>query len=662
MNHSLRFLLAGLLMGLFLVSCEKHPDESETDVDVQEMDDIPVEDQLTVKISRPTYVFPSAYTGEGKAVVERVAKETPLEGADLEVAIFPGSQIPALTEDQLELMLGLLVDDGTLVFIEPELPQLDAFCKAVAELGERVDWGKYITDEAVQRVLFWGEVTPFEDLVIDGEKDQFEVVALRAKSLYLSLNERENIPEKEKMIIWEDVSEDDGKEDLRFIEIEFEDQNEITDYYFGCKADDLAGWINEGEESPEEENARRASAAALLATRAGSEFSLERLVKSQRIILNASMTISFRNANGSVANSTHPARIQYDIWGAYSEDKKIDYYCVKQSITSENQRLHCGPSEPREWWGASGFDRWIALNKQVEDDGWFLYPKSLYPHAYGAYMKDLEVSSSLEGLTPNIDQYFPMNNTAGGINVTESFSYTLGGSLGFSGAAPAGSFSGNATWGTSISRFNPDLAMTANVRDGKLMWTYSAPHVKCYYNEFLTSKHDFALPIQTNTCTVEHAWVWSVATTAETVNLTTSFKLVDEWLTYDRHRLSCTEYYIPHTLEKTFKSVVNCPPRHKQEWVMTVEPTNMQTEAYLKDHLKNYFLSNFTLCTRKATHAAQDSADEISAFVAESKGVFDKNQSVMKQAAEAGKISGYTIRWHNVKVAGNDDDFTYEVK
>ena len=95
---------------------------------------------------------------------------------------------------------------------------------------------------------------------------------------------------------------------------------------------------------------------------------------------------------------------------------------------------------------------------------------------------------------------------------------------------------------------------------------------------------------------------------------------------------------------------------------MTVSPANMQVEAYLKEHLKDYFIPNFKLFTRKAEHKAADTSDEISVFVKKSQEVFKKNATVMKQAAEYGKVSEYTIRWHNLNVAGTDNDFTYTVK
>lgn len=82
----------------------------------------------------------------------------------------------------------------------------------------------------------------------------------------------------------------------------------------------------------------------------------------------------------------------------------------------------------------------------------------------------------------------------------------------------------------------------------------------------------------------------------------------------------------------------SCPARFKQEWVMTVEPANKAVEDYLASHLKNDFIKNGTIWTRQEKHTAADTKDEISAWVAKSKGIFDKSKTVLKAAAEARQV------------------------
>ena len=639
---------------VLLMACEK--EKNYNDILIDEPDNYPTEDAFEVRISRPAYVFPDSYTGEGKALVDRVATPVNLKDEKLEVLILSAKH--NITQEEAEIMLNLLASDGTLVFVEPQLPQLDAFCRTISSVARVADWGDYYYSDAVQRILHWADATPFEGLVIGDEKDQFEIVGLRAKTLFLSQNLRENTKIREKLVYYCDISEEGEEPDIQTSpEFDFEFDFTGTNYFFGRKANEVATWINSQEPSLEEEEAEKASVAALMATKAASNDALENLVKSQRIIISTSNIIKYHY------NIVHPVKIQYDVWGAYSEDKKLDYYCVKQSVTLLNQDLKCGPGKKDEWRNGEGWSQWKTLHDKVDDDSRFYFPKSLRQSVMGPYMQFFELEASLENASPNVDKYYPMNNTAGGINQTESFSFSLNGNIGVSGGRPAGSVGGSWTWGSSVSKFNPDLSMTATQTAGGLLkWSYTAPHMQAYYKWFSPHEHDIPRAIQTTTCTLEHAWVWSVASEANTINLKTHVRLSDEWLTYDDHRSMCKEYYIPCWLDQTFKSVVNCPPRKTQEWTMTVSPANMQVEAYLKEHLKDYFIPNFKLFTRKAEHKAADTSDEISVFVKKSQEVFKKNATVMKQAAEYGKVSEYTIRWHNLNVAGTDNDFTYTVK
>ena len=649
-----RFFGMCMAGAVLLMACEK--EKNYNDTIIAEPDNYPTEDAFGVRISRPTYVFPDSYTGEGKALVDRVATPVNLKDEKLEVLILSAKH--TITQEEAEIMLGLLASDGTIVFVEPELPQLDAFCRTISTVARVAEWGDYFYSDAVQRILHWAYATPFEGLVIGEEKDQFEIVGIRAKTLFMSQNPRENTKVREKVVYYCDISEEGEEPNIQTSpEFDLEFDFAGTNYFFGRKANEVATWINSQEPSLEEEEAEKASVAALMATKAASNDALENLVKSQRIILSTSNVIKYHY------DIVHPVKIQYDVWAAYSEDKKLDYYCVKQSVTLLNQDLKCGPGSKDEWRNGYGWSQWQTLHDKVDDDSRFYYPKSLRQSVMGPYMQFFELEASLENASPNVDKYYPMNNTAGGINQTESFSFNLNGNIGVSGGRPAGGVGANWTWGSSVSKFNPDLSMTATQTNGGLLkWSYTAPHMQAYYKWFSPNEHDIPRAIQTTTCTLEHAWVWSVASEANTVNLKTHIRLSDEWLTYDDHRSMCKEYYIPCWLDQTFKSLVNCPPRKTQEWTMTVSPANMQVEAYLKEHLKDYFIPNFKLFTRKAEHKAADTSDEISVFVKKSQEVFKKNATVMKQAAEYGKVSEYTIRWHNLNVAGTEDDFTYTVK
>ena len=92
--------------------------------------------------------------------------------------------------------------------------------------------------------------------------------------------------------------------------------------------------------------------------------------------------------------------------------------------------------------------------------------------------------------------------------------------------------------------------------------------------------------IQKSTCTLHHAWVWSIpATSPNYVNLEGSFELADEWLTYIWASLETQEVYLPVKRNETWSFSIAAPPHYMQEWAMTIEPYSKATEDSLASHL-----------------------------------------------------------------------------
>ena len=654
------FFAAALVCGAtMLTSCVKEDNPSgqaDTREDVEDFPKASTTDQLTTTIQRPAYVFDATYTGEGKAVVARATKRVAFNDESLEVVIMPSTQIPSLKNEDYLNIIRVLVNGGTVVFTEPGLDVLDGFCKNIAAAIEVYSPATeiaqdYLSSEAIQRIILWSEASPFADMIEDGVKDRYEIIGLRAQTVYLSMNDREGISNK--MTIDVDVEKKDKEDEFETIPVEVEIPNCMDDYYFGEKADDLAEWLNSNEPETTENEANQVRA---LMNRAAGDATLQSLCKAQTFILKGdNNNLDYQWGPASVRAIYHPIQLRYDIWTAYSADKKCDFYCVKLSVTAENNQMGCGPSEARKWYDAKYFVPWQESAKSI----------SAFPNIYGPYMRELKMNCSLEGLKAQLVDYTP-KNTPGGTTVTESFSASLGANVGVNSSGPMGGINGSLTWGSSVSRINPDLkaTVTANTGTGQLEFDYIAARPIAEYNVFLPAKHTGIKDISINTCTVQHAWVWSVETTANNVTLNTVFKSVDEWLTYEEFAAKCYEHYIPLPCEHKFKSAINCPPRNKQEWAMTIEPTNSKADAYLKQKLPQYFWDNNVFFTRKENHLKADTKDEISAWVQKSKAIFDKNNSILKGAAQEGGITGnFTIRWHQTNgTGGTDNDFTYEAK
>ena len=669
-------LAAILTCGLVVTSCvtEDNPITPATEDETQYADfpEYSPDDELNTLIKRPAYVFDGEYTGEGKAIVARATTKADLYDEKLEVIILKGSKLKGLRFEDASAITRVLAGGGTVVIVEPLLSEIDQFCEIIGKqvstfLDTSADAGEDFDYDILLRMAEWSEESPFKGLIDeDTNDDDYEVIALRAKTIYASMNDREGVATKQTVNIEVEKENAEGEYDTVPVEVEY--NNELDDHYFGKKAGGLAEWINSDEPEVTEEEA--AEARSLMMTRAADAGSLQNLSKAQTFILDGSNNkLFFQMEEYGCRNINHPIKLRYDVWTAYSEDKKCDYYCVKLSVTAENNELDCGPSGEREWYNAQYDPLWKAANKDYnfnptissdDNDGEDLRGM------YGPYMRELDINCSLDKIKPNIVDYTPKNSTSGGATVAETFSYSLGGNVGYGKSGPSIALTGNCTWGTSVSRFSPDLNanVTVDTNIGTLGFNYKAARPIAEYNFFKTAKHSGTKDISMKTCTVAHAWVWEVKTDASTVTLNTRFKSVDEWLTYYEFKMQANEVYLPVSHVHKFKSVVNCPARNKQEWTMTVEPANSRAEAYLASKLKNDFIPNGILWTRKDKHTSADTNDEISICVAKSKSMFNRNKAILKGAAQEGGIEGsYTIRWHQANGTGDAaDDFTYEVK
>lgn len=155
------------------------------------------------------------------------------------------------------------------MFAEPMLNELDVFCK---QFSATVTGNSQASDmvienlpaEAIQRIIDWSEVNPFEGLIEDGVKDRYEIVALRAQTVYVSMNDREGIATKQTINV--EVEKVDKEDEYDIIPVEVEFPNNMSDYYFGFKADQLAEWLNSDEPEPTDEEA--AEVRAMIAHRA----------------------------------------------------------------------------------------------------------------------------------------------------------------------------------------------------------------------------------------------------------------------------------------------------------------------------------------------------------------------------------------------------------
>ena len=580
---------------------------------------------LTSGSNAQTYFLGSDASGEFQALQRRFKKlSSSLTDNQLQNIIITPSQLNALSAAEAANLREVAYRGGSVVLVTPD----QASARTLAGiLGKTVD----VPLPSADHPLAW--------------------MAVKRGKAYLSF--KMNPGETDEMY----VRENPDTEELTPITLNFTSTQETTENIYGKKADALVKWLQRPANPIMDENSGEGDS------------SLQELVAPEEITIELGLDLYMKTGPKSGWGTYHNAYLVYRIWKAHSFVNDRDYYLIKQEITAMNNDLGCGPNDEYKWYTCDkSWDLW----KKAQGQPGMEY--GLWPDVYGPYMHSIHIFNRLTSDTQNVvkvDAYDPENSTSGGVTTTESFSYSLGTNVGYTAAGPIANITGGLSWGSTVSSFSPDLAATANMEsNGNLTWTYKGPRPGSHYHVFDYNSHDIVRNILKSTCTVHHAWVWSIpASDNGYVNLQGTFELADEWLTYFWGSLYTEEVYLPVKRKETWTYQISTPPQYKQEWSMRVEPYSSAIEDYLTSHLgANYYWTNGVFCTEKANHSASDTDDEISLFVKASKDLFDNNLDLMKQAGIAGQqagdpiTDGYKIIWRNLKSTEPGDDFEYEVK
>ena len=428
-----------------------------------------------------------------------------------------------------------------------------------------------------------------------------------------------------------------------------------NDYLMGKRIDKLVDWL-QGPAAPVGLQSRRNDDV---------EQALQDLCSAQEITLDMGIDLYVKTGEKSGWGTYHDISLVYYIWKAHSfGDDNRDFYCIKEEITAYNNELYCGPENSEDWTEVSrSWQPWRDAMSAAGQD-----PDNGENYVYGPYMHYIAIDNNLTndaGQSLTVVGYDPENSTSGGATVTENFSMSLGGSMGCGTSGPSASASIGLSWGTSVAKFSPDLAATANLTtSGEVSWTYKGGRPGTHWEFADIGEHDLAASILKNTCTLHQAWIWSVPAFGQgVVHLNGNFQATDEWLSIIEDIAETHEVYFGPDLTTNWTYDIVTPPQYKQQWSMTLEPVSEAAENDLINHLgADYYWTNSYFFTQKEEHTSTDKDDEISAYVAVSKDLFDKNPDIMKEAATVGGLtSGYTIIWKNLD-GPEDSNFTYEVK
>lgn len=649
---------------IMLTSCSDNndnPDDSDSTEHYVIPDADPTADLLSTTINARTYVFGGNYKGEGRALVARAtnleSQLLPSEGTppneNVENIILHNDQIGSLKNGEAAAMIMVLSKGGAIAIADPVVDDLKKLVSQLRDIittylvgGNNVA-AKYVIhmldSHTLNRILMWTDDFDFSVYLDDkGKGDYMTLAIFRNNESYVAFDE-------------DDVQ---------------------SEYHYGLRADRAAEWINT-QKSEAQEAAERQEAARMMAHRAGGSAQqyVNEIANSQDFTFD--MGIQVKGPQGY--SKYHNCTLKYEIWTAYSKEKQCDVYCMKQTVTAYNQNLNCGPGGERDWYNGKGWDAWDAAKEQHT---------FLRADVYGPYMRKIYTKCELKDANNKVTiaNYAPQNSTSDGQTDAYGFTFGMGLNAGYSGSGPIATGNVNLAWSHTVSRFSADLAMTASPSpDGVTEWTYLGNSVSSHYSKtpFRDNYHDFASKIQVTTCTLEQAWVWTVAgSKSQTVTIQPTFQLLDEWLTYELFlgTYTTTEYLIQcGDVKKPTAIVINCPPRCIQTWSMSVETQAANADVvkiknYLTDQLKQYFLASSTFFTKKPDHKKSynegkkvEEYDEIGKFIYNAKSAFATNAEILRQAGKAGGLSdtdSYTIVWRQTDVGINSDreEYTFSMK
>lgn len=506
------FHFAILMIGavMMMTACSENDDKTvvpgdpDTIEDFAEPEQEPTADVQEVTIKGTTYVFDGNYTGEGKALVDRVTNratsltigDTPHPNEDIENVILHNSRIGNMSNGELASLIMVLTKGGSVVVADPTIDKLERLVKglriiiAFYQQGGNDLEARYVIQmlntEMLNRIMMWTDDFDFSVYLNEkGKGDYMSLAIFREADSYLAFKEAE----------------------------------QLTDYQYGRKADLAAKWINEPEsEAPRA--ARRHEAAQLIATRVGgdAEQYVDKIAKSYDVTYDMGLQMDGPKGYSRYHNCT----LTYRVWSAYSKEKNCDVYCVTQTVTAFNQDLNCGPKGERDWYNGGDWGPWKELNKEVS---------GLRKDVFGPYMKKIYTKCELKDGTNTVklENYAPQNSTSGGQTEANSFSFGLGAEASVSANGPQAGVSANMSWSHSVSEFNSDLTMTASPSaSGVTEWTYTGRDVSSHFSKtpWKNHWHEFPRSIQVTTCTVEQAWVWTVASSqSATVTIQPTFQL-----------------------------------------------------------------------------------------------------------------------------------------
>ena len=383
-----------------------------------------------------------------------------------------------------------------------------------------------------------------------------------------------------------------------------QDDQAMTAYRWGQKADAVARWINDQFTSDAQtragmENFRRAL------TR-GESSSIKDIIGAYTETKVFDYIYPELGQPGT-SKATGAITVIYTIYSAYDFDSKKDYYQVQQKVSIANDKL------PKGW-------IWTRQNDDSDGYNWI--------YARGTCMKDVRTSMKLSG-SGTISVY---DATPGNENKSRTFSHNESSSSGWSFSPSLGyqtlygaiSYSTSITFDDGYSWSSKDLECSYNRNGSQVKWDYKGqgrvtwgfPY-KQKVGHWQVRFEDYMPDILMNTCDLNQDVIWMVENPNGDYQLQTTLDIVtfiekedemwyhegffsDEWRNNYGKEEATGEYPATITLPTL--------PRYKRNWHMVVTAYGNLTETSQTDSFDNW-LASYSINWKTDFYTAETSAN-----------------------------------------------------
>ena len=385
-----------------------------------------------------------------------------------------------------------------------------------------------------------------------------------------------------------------------------QDDQAMTAYRWGQKADAVARWINDQVTSDAQ-------------TRAGMENFRRALTRGEsssiKDIIGAyteTWVYDYKTPKllrPGTSTATGAITVIYTIYSAYDIDSNKDYYQVQQNVSIENGKI----------WYEHNFIR-PGYYGRDNDDGW---DTSTRP-----FMKDVKTSMKLSG-SGTITLY---SATPGNENKSRTFSHSESSSSGWSVSPSLGykalygsiSYSKSVTFEDGYSWSSNDLECTYNRNGNQPKWDYEGqgrcswdfPY-KHFEDHWWGLDYKPLLPaLFLKTCDLNQDAIWMVENPSGAYQLNATLDIVTmivKWGTgWRRHwyDMSLTYNYEKELKTGNYPATITLPTqaRYKRHWHMVVTAYGNLTETSQTDSFDNW-LASYSINWKTDFYTAETSAN-----------------------------------------------------